>query len=276
MRRLPWPWLAHHLEHPPCHSRTARSVACLQLRRGPAQRLVAEQRRARRGRPHQAAGRLLGGGVGRRPHERLDTGLEGLGQVVARRRLALHRCGHPVADPADLRLERRASARRCRRTPASGPSPRRAAASRRCSPRRRVPAASSKDASTVRRSAVDGLRLRVGRSGERRRRARPGSAPHRQGCAARPRRAATESAASPCSQVRTGSTTSGGSSASNGRRLRDHEERCAAEPLLGQHRRPGARSPPRWRPRGPGRGRPRRPCPAVTAARRNSHGTASA
>ena len=278
MDRLPWPWLAHQLEHaglPLAHGPRGR---VRQPRRAAPQVVVAEQLGAGRvGGPRRAG--LLGGRVGGRARTsastpRLERLARGRRPVL---RLALARPPSPGRAAATPSTRGPASARRCPTNSCQRAS---------TSPRSREPSplASSTSASAPSYAVVDrrdaaARRPRPGRRRPRRARTRgrPATGPRRRGCAARrpPRTAA--SAAMPCSQVRIGSMTSGGSMRVVRGRLGHDEQRgarrarcsvsivarCAAH-LVGRLR------------RAPGRARPRPRCPGSTASRRNSHGTASA
>ena len=121
--------------------------------------------------------------------EQRDTRLQCRGQLGARLGPAGDRRAQPVAQPPDPVLQRAHAAPRCRRTPASGPGPRRAAASRPASPRRRRRARPRRPrgrptAAAARRRPAPGPARRARRS------AAGGCRARRRGCGGRPRRGA--------------------------------------------------------------------------------------
>ena len=150
---------------------------------------VAEQRARRPGRPRHAARGPLRGRVGRRPDQRLDAGLQRLGQLVAGRGRPLHAARHPVAQPADPRL---AASRISSPVPTN--SCQRASTSPRSSdavadwPRRRRAGAASYAASTASPQRRRGRGLLVGRGAR-------APAPAAPGCARAPSRVCRTTAA---------------------------------------------------------------------------------
>jgi hypothetical protein len=161
-----------------------------------------------------------------------------------------------------------------RRTPASGPAPRRAAGCRCASPRRRRPAPrrrrparrpTSAPAATSCSSTPDASDARPGlqavqRTGQR--------LPDHGG-------ALLLVGASACSQSRSGAIWSSGRKPSTSGRSSTTNSRALSSPARLSIPR-GRRGPRPRPPAGPGRGPPRARCPRSCAVCRRSHGTASA
>ncbi len=207
--------------------------------------------------------RLLGRVRADPAQQRDQLGLERRLQIAPGRRTAGEGRDDPVAQVTDLGLQRPAGTRRCRRTPAIGPAPRRAAAGRRAAPRGRSAWRSGRPTATRSSSALA---------------ARDCSS----AASARPSTVGPSAASAPFSVCRTTAARASTSDASwanqscSGRmvssssmpltvqrRLRQHEQRRRRHVAGGQHLPAGARRPHRRRPAAHGPGPARSPCRAA-------------